>query len=77
MKQLSKLDRYVIKKVRERRLALKMSQSALTSSLGYSSGFVGQVESDKYPTHYNLRHLNELAKILKCNITDLVPEKPL
>ena len=77
MKPVSKLDRYVIKKVRERRLALKVSQSSLTSSLGYSSGFVGQAESDKYSTHYNLRHLNEIAKILKCNITDLVPEKPL
>jgi transcriptional regulator with XRE-family HTH domain len=77
MKPVSKIDRYVIKKVRERRKELGISQAALTYELNMSSGFVGQAESDKYPTHYNLRHINEIAKILKCSVHDLLPKEPI
>lgn len=76
MKSVSKIDRYVIKKVRERRQVLGISQASLSHDLGMSSGFIGQAESDKYKTHYNLRHVNDIAKILKCSISDLLPQQP-
>lgn len=77
MKPVSKIDTYVIKKVKERRLAIGMSQANLSYELDMSSGFIGQAESDKYKTHYNLKHINAIAKVLKCSIHDLLPEQPL
>jgi hypothetical protein len=42
-----------------------------------SVGFIGKVESMKYLSHYNLKHLNQLAKILGCSPQDFLPKKPL
>lgn len=55
----------------------QLSQMALANELGVSVGFIGMVESDNYPTHYNIKHLNELAKILKCSPQDFLPKKPI
>jgi len=77
LKKPSKLDNYVIKKVRERRKARGLSQADLSFELNVSIGFIGQVESPNYPAHYNLRHLNEIAKILDCSLYDLLPKSPL
>jgi transcriptional regulator with XRE-family HTH domain len=73
----SKIDQYVIGKVKEKRIERNLSQADLAYELGMSVGFIGKVESTKYPSHYNLRHLNDLAKILKCSPQDLLPKKPL
>jgi transcriptional regulator with XRE-family HTH domain len=69
----SKIDLYVINKVKEKRLAKGWSQFYLADELGMSSGFVGQAESPKYPTKYNLQHINKLAKIFTCSVLDLLP----
>jgi transcriptional regulator with XRE-family HTH domain len=73
----SNVDMYVMNKVKERRLALSLSQLALANELEMSTGFIGQVESPKYPAKYNVQHLNDLAKILKCSPQDFLPKKPL
>jgi transcriptional regulator with XRE-family HTH domain len=77
MKKLSKIDQYAIKKVKDKRLELGISQIALANELDVSVGFIGQVESPNYPAHYNLRQLNEIAKILKCSIYDFLPKIPI
>jgi transcriptional regulator with XRE-family HTH domain len=77
LKKPSKLDYYVIKKVKERRNELGLSQADLSFELGVSIGFIGQVESPNYPAHYNFRHLNEIAKILKCSLYDFLPKNPI
>jgi len=77
LKKPSKLDYYAIKKVKERRNVLGLSQADLSFELGVSIGFIGQVESPNYPAHYNLRHLNEIAKILKCSLYDFLPRDPI
>lgn len=64
-------------KVRERRIQLDISQAKLASKLKISVGFIGQIESDIYKSHYNGKHLNELAKILECSPKDFFPFKPL
>ena len=71
----SKIDLYVIEKVKEKRTGRNLSQADLAFELGMSIGFIGKVESPKYPAHYNIRHLNELAKILKCSPQDFLPKK--
>jgi DNA-binding XRE family transcriptional regulator len=71
------IEKYVIDRVREMRIKREISQASLAQSLGVSEGFIGNVENPKYPEKYNLRHLNEIAKIFKCSIKDFFPEKPL
>jgi transcriptional regulator with XRE-family HTH domain len=71
----SKVDLFVIEKVKERRIEKGLSQADMAYELGVSVGFIGKVESTKYPTHYNIKHLNDLAKILKCSPQDFLPKK--
>jgi transcriptional regulator with XRE-family HTH domain len=71
------IEAYVINKVREKREALKLSQSELAVELNVSNGFIGQAESSNSPTKYNLNHLNKLAIIFNCSVKDFLPDKPL
>ena len=73
----SRIDIFVIDRVKEKRLEKSLSQADLAYELGMSVGFIGKVESPRYATHYNIKHLNELAKILKCNPQEFLPKKPL
>lgn len=73
----SKIDLYVIDQVKAMREEKNLSQADLAFELGVSVGFIGQVESHRYPAHYNLKHLNELARILKCSPKDFLPKKTL
>ncbi|HEU5365155.1 MAG TPA: helix-turn-helix transcriptional regulator [Hanamia sp.] len=73
----SKIDQYVINQVKDKRLERNLSQADLAFELGMSVGFIGKVESSKYASHYNIRHLNDLAKILKCSPQDFLPKKPI
>ena len=58
-------------------LEKNISQAELANELGMSVGFIGKVESPKYPSHYNIKHLNQLAKILDCSPQEFLPKKPL
>lgn len=73
----TEIDLYVISKIKEIRVAKKMTQSDLALALGMSNGFIGQIESPRYRAKYNVSHLNEIAKIFECSIRDFFPEKPL
>ena len=73
----TKIDHYAIERVKAKRLELGMSQADLAYALDMSVGFIGKVESPNYPSHYNLKHLNDIAKILKCSPQDFLPKKPL
>ena len=72
----SDIEAYVINKVKEKRIEHNLSQSELAVELNVSNGFIGQAESSKSPTKYNLNHLNLLAIIFKCSIKDFVPDEP-
>ena len=72
----SDIEAYVIKKVKEKRESLNITQSELALELDVSDGFIGQVESSKSPSKYNLNHLNKLAIIFKCSVKDFMPDKP-
>ena len=73
---ISKIDKYVIQKVREKRLQKGLSQSQLAFELDMSTGFIAMIESVKYDKKYNVQHLNEIAKILECSPKDFQPSKP-
>jgi transcriptional regulator with XRE-family HTH domain len=73
----SKIDNYVIDRVKEKRIDKGLTQADLAFELSMSVGFIGKVESPNYTSHYNLKHLNELARILKCSPQDFLPKRPL
>jgi transcriptional regulator with XRE-family HTH domain len=75
---LLEIDKYVIEKVKEKRIEKGMSQSQLSFELGHASpGFVAMIETKKYKKKYNVGQINEIAKILECSVWDLLPENPL
>lgn len=73
----TEIERFVIEAVRKKREALKMSQRALAIKMGLDESYVGQAESTTEESKYNLNHLNELAKIFKCPLSDFLPEPPI
>ena len=75
--EISDIEKFVIAKVKEKRIKMKLSQAELAYELDVSVGFIGNVESPKYRAKYNLKHLNDLAEILKCSPRDFLPKEPL
>lgn len=73
----TKVDMYIINKVREMREEHNMTQATLSQALNMADSFVSNVESMKRRDKYNVNHLNQLAKIFKCSPRDFMPEKPL
>lgn len=73
----TEIENFVIDKVKEYRISLKMSQSDLAFKLNVSPGFIGKVESRKSPTKYNLNHINLLAEIFNCSPKDFLPENKI
>jgi transcriptional regulator with XRE-family HTH domain len=73
----TEVDLYVIEKVKEMRKKAQMRQIDLAQHLGMADSFVSNVESSKRRDKYNIRHLNELAKVFNCSPRDFLPERPL
>jgi len=73
----SKIEKYIIAKVREIRIYKGFSQMALSQKIGMSSSFISHVESPKRRAKYNINHLNAIAKVFECSPKDFWPEKPL
>lgn len=73
----TKIEQYIINKVREKRIKLNISQAELARLLDVSEGFVGNIESPNYRAKYNFNHLNEIAKIFGCSPRDFLPKDPL
>lgn len=71
------MDLFVINKVREMRVQKQLSQVDLSIMIGMSEGTVGKIENPRLRDKYNLRHINLLARALRCSPRDFFPEKPL
>jgi DNA-binding XRE family transcriptional regulator len=74
---LDPIDKYVIEKVKEKRIEKGYSQSQLAFELEVSNGFIGMVESTRYEQKYSLAQLNKIAKIFECGFMDFLPKQPL
>ena len=77
MKLKNEFDQYVSAAVRQKRIAMGITQADLAIGIGVSDGFISQVENPKSPSKYNFNHLNKIAKFLGCSPRDFLPEKPL
>lgn len=73
----SEVELFVISKARALREEANLSQSELAFRLGVSNGFIGQVESMKSQSKYNLDHINRLAEIFNCSPKDFLPDTPI
>ena len=74
------IEQYIIDRVREKREEKCMTQEKLAFALGFESqGYISKIESvsENYDDSYNVNHLNEIAKVLKCSPKDFWPENPL
>ncbi|MEQ8469683.1 MAG: hypothetical protein RIC35_00780 [Marinoscillum sp.] len=77
MGKKSEIELAVAMKVKEMREKIDLSQDDIAIILEVSRGFIGQVESPKYASKYNLNHLNTLAKYFKCSPRDFLPDDPV
>lgn len=77
IKKISALDWYVIHAVKKLREERGLSQADLSFKMDFYDIFISQMESEQTPAHYNISHLNLLARILKCSIHDFFPKHPL
>ncbi len=74
------IEQHIINQVKKRREVLGLSQEKLAFALGFESqGYISKIESSnpKYDDTYNINHLNDIAKILKCSPKDFWPDIPL
>ena len=71
---LTKIEQYVIDRVRDRRNQLGLTQDDLAIKSGYSSGFIATVEAGKKEKKYNLKNLLAFAKAMKCSPRVFLPE---
>ena len=68
----SKVDLFVINKVREKRKELGISQRGLAAILECSPSFIGQVESDKFDIKYTKFSLSRNFSIVPLPISFLL-----
>lgn len=74
---LDEIERFIIKQVKELRENKGLSQVSLSLALGKSTTFISDIEAPSKKAKYNIKHLNEIAKILECSPRAFWPEKPL
>lgn len=74
---LTKIELYIIQRVKELREQRGMTQMELSLRLGKGVGFIGDIEAPSKKAKYNINHLNEIAKVFDCSPKDFWPENPL
>jgi transcriptional regulator with XRE-family HTH domain len=73
----TRINLYIIDRVKEIRLKNNMSQSILATKLDVSDAFIGAIENPNHRAKYNIDHLNKLGKIFNCSPKDFLPENPI
>ena len=74
---MTKIEQYIIDKVRSERIKQNISQMELANFLDVSPGFISSIESLKGKAKYNLNHINKLSLLFKCSPKDFLPIKHL
>jgi transcriptional regulator with XRE-family HTH domain len=69
----SKFDQAVVALVKARREFLEMSQDEVAECLDVTRGYIGQVESPRSRSKYNLNQLNRLAYKMECSPREFIP----
>ena len=75
--KLTEIELYIIARVREIRIDRGLSQEKLSLALNKGVGFIGDREAPSKSAKYNIKNLNEMAKILNCSPKDFWPDEPI
>ncbi|PZP40509.1 MAG: hypothetical protein DI598_19315 [Pseudopedobacter saltans] len=70
------LEQYVIDRIREKRIKLKISQMKLAHAFEYESvSYIGAIESmnPKRTETYNIKQIHIIANLFKCAVSDFFP----
>jgi transcriptional regulator with XRE-family HTH domain len=73
----SEIDQFVVNKVLRMRREQNVSQRDLAFCINVNKSFIAACESPNSRAKYNISHLNEIAKVLNCKISDFLPEEPI
>ncbi|KAA6335331.1 hypothetical protein EZS27_016421 [termite gut metagenome] len=73
----SKLDDYIIQKVKQKRIEKGLSQRAFADYTNLSQSFVAHVENPRFRAKYNICHINDFAHFFQCSLYDFIPEYPI
>ena len=69
----SKIDLFVITRIKERRMQKKISQRGLAAILDCSPSFIGQVESEKFDVKYSVHQVFLVAQFFECSPAEFFP----
>ena len=71
---MTKIEEFVIQKVKAMRMERKWSQMELADYMNMSASFIADIENPKRRAKYNLNHLNILAKVFGRSPRDFLPD---
>jgi transcriptional regulator with XRE-family HTH domain len=77
MTQISKIDKYIIDRIKKRRKKLGITGQELSFKLGKAESYISQFEGPSSGKKFNSVMINEIAKALSCSPRTFWPEKPL
>ena len=69
----SKIDLFVITRIKERRMQKNISQRGLAAILDCSPSFIGQVESEKFDVKYSVHQVFRVAQFFECSPAEFFP----
>ena len=69
----SKIDLFVITRIKERRMQKNISQRGLAAILDCSPSFIGQVESEKFDVKYSVHQVFLVAQFFDCSPAEFFP----
>lgn len=69
----SKIDLFVITRIKERRMQKNISQRGLAAILDCSPSFIGQVESEKFEVKYSVHQVFLIAQFFECSPAEFFP----
>ena len=69
----SKIDLFVITRIKERRMQKNISQRGLAAILDCSPSFIGQVESEKFDVKYSVHQVFLVAQFFECSPAGFFP----
>lgn len=74
---MTRIEQYIIDRVRSERIKQGVSQIQLAGFLNVSPGFISSIESSKGKAKYNFNHINRLSVLFRCSPKDFLPKKYL